>query len=57
MRENSEIWEDIEKKKIAINIYISKPSLDNKYFYVETQKELLNMLNKKNFIKIPNLQN
>lgn len=39
---------------IIINLYISKPSFDNKSFYVESKAKLLNILSKnKNPIKIP----
>ena len=38
-----------------MNIYILKPNLDNKYFYIENQKKLLNVLNKKKQLKILNL--
>lgn len=45
------------KKKIIINIYIIKLSLDNEYIQIKAQKKLFNVLNIKNFIKITDLQN
>ena len=35
--------------------HISELGSDNKYFYVETQKELFNILNRKKSTKIPYL--
>ena len=32
---------------IAINMYIAEPCLNDKYFYIKTQKKLLYILNKK----------
>ena len=50
-----------EKKKIANNIYFIKPSLDYKYFYIETLKQLFKLFNRKKlikeFIKKTDLQN
>ena len=42
---------------IAIYIYTLGLSLNNKYFYLKTQKKLFNILNKKKAIKISNLWN
>ena len=38
-------------------MYALKPSSDNKYFYIKTQKKFFNMFNKKILTKIPNLHN
>ena len=35
--------------------YTSKSGLDNKYYYIETWKNLLNILNKKKSIRILDL--
>ena len=38
-------------------MHIRKPSLNNKYFYIKTKKNLLKIRNRKKLIRIPNLQN
>lgn len=38
-------------------IYIPKPGLNEKYFYIKTQKKLLNILNGKKSIKISYFEN
>ena len=40
---------------MTINIYTSEPILNNKYFHIETQEKLLNVINRKKLMKIPNL--
>ena len=42
---------------MAIKIYILEIDLNNKYFYVEILKKLLNIFNKKRSIRIPNFYN
>lgn len=41
---------------IAINIHMLEFDLDNKYFYIKSQEKLLNKLNRKKSIRIPDLQ-
>ena len=36
-------------------MYILKTNSNNKYFYIKTQEQLFNSLNRKNQIKIPDL--
>ena len=38
-------------------MHIFKSSLDNKYFYINSQKKLVNILIKKKITRIPNSQN
>ena len=38
-----------------MDMYISRPSSDDRYFYIETQEKLFNMLNRKKLIKLPDL--
>ena len=38
-----------------MHIYTTKLCSDDKYFSIETQEKLLNILNRKKSIKIPNL--
>ena len=40
---------------MAINIHISKPDLNNIYFYIIIYEKLFNIRNKKKLIKILNL--
>ena len=42
---------------IAIDIYILEFGLNDKYLYIETSEKLLNIFNKKEQIKIFDLQN
>ena len=36
LRDNLEVWENIEREKITINKHIFKPSLNSKYLYIKT---------------------
>lgn len=40
-----------------MDMYTPESSLNNKYFCIKTQKNLVYILNKKNLTKIPNLFN
>ena len=41
MRYHPEISKDIEKKNVTIDNYTLKPSLNDNYFYIDTQKSYL----------------
>ena len=51
------IYKHIEKKKIAINIYIPKYNLNSKWFYLETWQKSFELLNSKKTSRIPNSKN
>lgn len=55
LRNNLEIWTDIETKTIFMNVYTPKPSLYDKYFFVKTLETFFKILNKIKLTKIPNL--
>lgn len=55
LRDNLEIWADIETKIIFIDVHTPKPSLYDKYFLVKTLKIFFKILNKIKLINIPNL--
>ena len=57
LRDNPEIWEKIKRREIAIDKYIFKLISDDKYLYIETQEELLNIPNRKKPTKIFDLWN
>lgn len=57
MKNNFNIYKDIKKCLIISNIHILKPNLYNKYFYIEILKKIFNIYNRKNLIKILDLQN
>lgn len=52
LRNNYKSWENIEKNIYILNVYTIKFSSHNIYFYIETLKKLLNLVNKKKLIKI-----
>lgn len=47
----NKIWEDIEKKEIAMDMHILKPGSHNKYFYLKTQKKVTQYTQYKKFNK------
>ena len=47
----------MKRETITIKKYTFKFCLDNKYFYINNEKKLFNLLNKRKHIKILDLQN
>lgn len=47
----------MKREEIAIDMHTLKSDPNSKYFYINNQKQLLNLLNKTKSIRIPNLQN
>ena len=47
----------MKKYKKEKNIYFFKFISNNKYFYIQAQKKLLNILNRNKLIIIPHLHN
>ena len=52
LKDNLEVWKDIKRERITMDIYTSEPSSDDKYFSMETWEKLFDMLNRKTLTKI-----